>query len=103
MKPLSALQFPEFKKLVKERNRLCFVLLLITAVAYFFVIVSIGFFPQFLALRIGDSAITLGIVFGLFVLFLCVILIGIYTYVANRFLDDSLKKALEKMKQQQII
>ena len=54
-----------FSKFVKFRDRFGLFLAAIMLVIYYIFLVAIGSFPEFLGLRIGNSSVSLGMIFGL--------------------------------------
>lgn len=73
----------KFKNFVAFRNKVSLILSLIVLVCYYAFLLSIGIFPEVLGYRVGPSAITLGIILGIFLIVLCVVATGLYTFFAN--------------------
>ena len=62
---------------------------------YFLFIFIIGFKPETLGILLYDSYITVGIVWGLSIIFFSILLTLVYTLISNKFLD----KIKEKLKE----
>ena len=62
---------------------------------YFSFIFVIGFKPEILGILLHNSYITVGIVWGLSIIFFSIILTLVYTLISNNFLD----KIKEKLKE----
>ena len=62
---------------------------------YFSFIFIIGFKPEILGILLSNSYVTVGIVWGLSIIFFSIILTLIYTLISNNFLD----KIKEKLKE----
>jgi len=54
---------------------------------YFSFIFIIGFKPEILGILLNNSYITVGIVWGLSIIFFSIILTLVYTLISNNFLD----------------
>ncbi|BDQ26673.1 DUF485 domain-containing protein [Helicobacter heilmannii] len=89
----------EFRAFVALRQRVSWVLAGVVFVCYYLFVLGIGLFPQVLAYRLGPSAITLGIVAGMFLIVLCIALTGIYTFLANEHFDTRQAQILDKLKE----
>ena len=57
---------PKFKELVSKRERLAWTLTGIVLVLFFGLFLTVAFNPAVLAIRLGDSFVTTGLVIGLF-------------------------------------
>lgn len=80
---------PQFHELERKRGLLRWTLAIIVLVAAFFYILVTAFAPQIFAAPISSgSAITWGIVVGLFDTVMFVVVIGIYIYRANTEFDQ---------------
>ena len=62
---------------------------------YFSFIFIIGFRPEILGILLDNSYITVGIVWGLSIIFFSILLTLVYTLISNNFLD----KIKEKIKE----
>ncbi|MCX2682640.1 DUF485 domain-containing protein [Campylobacter sp. MIT 21-1685] len=96
------LAFKEFEIFTRFKMRFCLFLTAVILGAYFSFLILVGFFPEFLSIRIGDSAITLGIVFGVCSILLGVLGTGIYSFVVNYFLDSKQEELLARMTKQNL-
>ena len=88
------------KKILYDRfiflNKLiAFTFSLLILIFYFSFIFIIGFKPEILGILIKNSYITVGIVWGLSIIFFSIILTLVYTLISNNFLD----KIKEKLKE----
>ena len=86
-----------FYKFVSFRNKFSLYLSLIILVCYYAFIASVGFFPEILGYRLGPSAISLGIILGVFIIVLSIVSTGIYTLFANKYFDKEQAEVLEEM------
>ncbi|WP_299549086.1 DUF485 domain-containing protein [uncultured Helicobacter sp.] len=77
----------EFKKFVSFRNKVALWLSAVVLVCYYVFVLSIGLFPEILGYRLGPSSITLGIMVGIFLIVLCIVVTGLYTFFANQYFD----------------
>ncbi|BEG57547.1 hypothetical protein NHP21005_12350 [Helicobacter sp. NHP21005] len=87
----------EFRAFIALRQRVSWVLAGVVFACYYLFVLGIGLFPQVLAYRLGPSAITLGIVAGVFLIVLCVVLTGLYTFLANKHFDTHQAQILDKL------
>lgn len=87
---------PDFQKLVSERNRVMIILTVIELIIYFGFILLVAFNKEFLATKLGDGVITIGIPIGIGVIVASFILTGIYVYIANRDFDELSEKIKKK-------
>ncbi len=76
----------KFKDLVKKRLTVSITLTVIILVVYFGFILTIAFYKEFLAIKIGEH-LTLGLPIGIGVIIFAWLLTGIYTRWANRNYD----------------
>lgn len=86
-----------FCKFVSFRNKFSLYLSLIILVCYYAFIASVGFFPEILGYRLGPSAISLGIILGVFIIVLSIVSTGVYTLFANKYFDKEQAEVLEEM------
>ena len=77
----------EFKKFVSFRNKVALWLSAVVLVCYYVFVLSIGLFPEILGYRLGPSSIPLGIMVGIFLIVLCIVVTGLYTFFANQYFD----------------
>ncbi len=87
---------PNFQKLVAERTKISVTLTAIELVIYFGFILLVAFNKQFLAQKLGNSIITIGIPIGIGVIILSFLLTGIYVYIANKEYDELTEKIRQK-------
>lgn len=78
---------PKFKELVSKRERLAWTLTGILLVLFFGLFMTVAFNPSVLAIRIGGSYVTTGLVFGLFQFIFFWILTAFYVRRANSEFD----------------
>jgi uncharacterized membrane protein (DUF485 family) len=91
---------PKFQELVKKRSLFAWILSAIILFVYYAFILIIAFYPEIFGTPIYDGAITtLGIPAGLFVIFLCFVLTGIYVKRTNGEFDALNKQIIEEAKQ----
>lgn len=64
---------------------------------YYAIVGAMGFDPEFLGMKIGDTPVSLGILLGVFFIILCILATGLYTLIANHYLDNELKEALDEL------
>lgn len=79
---------PQYSKLVRDRSRLGWTLTAAVLVVYYGYVLLIAFNKEFLATRIGNGVMTLGIPIGLFVILFTVVITGLYVRHANRTYDE---------------
>ena len=70
--------------------------------SYLFVI-GVGLFPEVLGYRLGPSSITLGIILGIFLIALCIIATGLYTFLANTYFDKDQNEVLEQLEKNGVL
>ncbi|MCH5337062.1 MAG: DUF485 domain-containing protein [Campylobacter sp.] len=84
----------KFKNFVSFRNKFSLLLSLVILVCYYVFVFGIGAFPEILGYRIGDTSITVGIAFGIFIIISCIVTTGLYTFVANQYMDKNQEEIL---------
>ena len=90
---------PKFKELVSKRERLAWTLTGIVLVLFFGLFLTVAFNPAALAVKIGDSLVTTGLVIGLFQFILFWVLTAVYVRRANSDFDALTEQLLrESMK-----
>lgn len=83
---------PEFKKLVKQKNTISWILAILELVLYFGFISLIAFNKPFLAQKLNEAtATTIGIPIAVGTIVLSWVLTGIYIYWANTKYDVMVK------------
>lgn len=87
---------PDFQKLVSERNRVMITLTVTELLVYFGFILLVAFNKEFLASKLGDGVITIGIPIGIGVIIASFILTGVYVYIANKDYDELSEKIKKK-------
>lgn len=87
---------PDFQKLASERNRVMIILTALELIIYFGFILLVAFNKEFLAQKIGEGVITIGIPIGIGVIVLSFILTGVYVYIANKDYDELSEKIKKK-------
>jgi uncharacterized membrane protein (DUF485 family) len=88
-------ELPEFKKMVRRKWRISFILTLTMLFIYFGFILLIAFDKPFLAKPIGQN-MTLGLPVGIGVLLSAWVLTGIYIWWANRYHDNRVREIKKK-------
>lgn len=90
---------PKFKELVSKRERLAWTLTGIVLVLFFGLFLTVAFNPGALAIKVGDSFVTTGLVIGLFQFIFFWVLTAIYVRRANSDFDAMTEQLLrESMK-----
>lgn len=94
-----------FDKFIKLRSKFSLVLSLLILGIYILFLIAVGAYPniQTLGYKIGPSSVSLGIVVGAFIIILCIVLTGLYTFVANKFFDKELQSSLRELREQKIL
>ena len=90
---------PKFKERVSKRERLAWKLTGIVLVLFFGLFLTVAFNPPILAIRLGDSYVTTGLLLGLFEFILFWVLTAFYVVRANSEFDALTEQLLrESMK-----
>ena len=79
---------PEYRKLKQSRSRYGWWLTAAMMVVYYGFILLVAFDKEFLARRLGDGVMTLGVPVGFGVIVFTIILTAIYVRRANREFDE---------------
>ena len=87
---------PKFKELVSKRERLAWTLTGIVLVLFFGLFLTVAFNPGVLAIRLGDSFVTTGLVVGLFQFILFWVLTAFYVVRANSEFDTLTEELLSE-------
>ncbi|PWC27015.1 DUF485 domain-containing protein [Teichococcus aestuarii] len=82
------LRSPNFQALVRQRSGFAWILSALMLGLYFGFIVLVAFAKELMAVRIGGSVVTLGILLGLGVIVAAFVLTGIYVVRANSRFDE---------------
>ena len=78
---------PKFTELVSKRERLAWRLTGIVLVLFFALFLTVGFYPSVLAIKVGGSLVTVGLVIGLAQFILFWTLTAVYFRRANSEFD----------------
>lgn len=70
---------------------------------YYVFVFGIGLFPNVLGYKLGSSSINLGIMWGVFLIVLSIFATGIYTFVANHFLDKEQEYLIKDLEKQELV
>lgn len=89
-------QMPEYIALTQARKKIVWPLSIATIIAYFSLVLTIAFAPQVLGNSVGDGVTSVGIVLGLGIIFLCLIITGIYVAYANRVIEPLTRAIVQK-------
>ena len=92
-----------FYKFVSFRSKFSLFLSCIIFLCYYVFVASIAFAPNILGYRLGPSAITLGVMSGIFIIILCIVTTGIYTFFANKYLDKEQEEILQELEETGVI
>lgn len=85
------LESEKFKELVKKRLRVSLSLTALMLIVYFGFILTIAFYKELLAIKIGEH-ITLGLPIGISIIVFAWLLTGFYTRWANNKYDKSVRE-----------
>lgn len=78
---------PKFKELVSKRERLAWTLTGIVLVLFFGLFLTVAFYPAVLAIKLGDSFVTTGLLIGFFQFVFFWLLTAVYVRRANSEFD----------------
>ncbi|WP_300449115.1 DUF485 domain-containing protein [Helicobacter mastomyrinus] len=92
-----------FKQFVSFRNKISLILSVVILCAYYIFILGVGLFPDVLGYRLGPSSITLGIILGVFLIVLCIVATGLYTFLANTYFDKEQQEILDSLQKHNVI
>ncbi len=92
-----------FKQFVSFRNKILLILSVVILCAYYIFILGVGLFPDVLGYRLGPSSITLGIILGVFLIVLCIVATGLYTFLANTYFDKEQQEILDSLQKHNVI
>ena len=92
-----------FRQFVSFRNKFGLTLAIAVLICHYGFIIGVGFFPEVLGYRLGPSSITLGIMFGIFLIVLSIVLTGIYTLFANKYFDKEQEEVIDELRQNGLI
>lgn len=97
------LENTRFIKFVKFRDTFGLALAVIILVFYYAFVFAVGTFPEVLGYKLGPSSISLGLMLGAFIIITCIVLTGLYTFIANKFFDKELESSLRELKEAGIL
>lgn len=92
-----------FRQFVSFRNKIALVMSVVILCAYYIFVLGVGLFPEVLGYRLGPSSITLGIIVGIFLIALCIVATGLYTFLANTYFDKDQEEILDSLRESKII
>ena len=87
----------KFQELVKKKRSFSLFLSAIILIVYYSFILIVAFYPTLLGVPISEGKVTtVGIIAGLFIIFLAIILTGFYVRRANSEFDKLTKEVIEE-------
>lgn len=89
-------QMPEYQALTKARKKILIPLSIAIIVAYFALVLAIGFFPASLGLSPWGGTTSIGVSLGLALILFCFVITGIYVRYANRVLEPLITQIQKK-------
>lgn len=92
-----------FKRFVSFRNKISLILSIVILLAYYIFILGVGLLPDVLGYRLGPSSITLGIIVGIFLIVLCIVATGLYTFLANNYFDKEQEAILKHLAKENVL
>lgn len=92
---------PKFKELVSKRERLAWTLTGIVLVLFFGLFLTVAFNPAVLAIRLGGSFVTTGLLIGFFEFVFFWILTAVYVRRANSEFDALTEALLRESSKEQ--
>jgi cation/acetate symporter len=87
---------PKFKELVSKRERLAWTLTGIVLVLFFGLFLTVAFYPAVLAIKLGESFVTTGLLIGLSQFIFFWILTAVYVRRANSEFDALTQELLRE-------
>jgi uncharacterized membrane protein (DUF485 family) len=96
LKIQEVLQSKEFKKLIKKRWAVAFLLTTVMLLAYFGFLLMVAFDKDFFKQKVGEVT-TIAIPIGIGLIVLAWVMTGIYTYWANNFYDKEVEEIKKKL------
>lgn len=91
------LRNPKFQKMVKKKSTLSWTLTVIMLVLYVGFMLLVGYNKEFLMSSFSGGVTTWGIPLGLGIIVLSFLLCGVYSFIANRTLDQLSEEALKEV------
>lgn len=92
-----------FKTFISLKSKLALILSLLIFVCYYAFVLGIGLFPDVLGYQLGPSSISLGIILGIFLMLLCMVATGVYTFIANYFFDKEQNAILKDLQKEGLL
>jgi uncharacterized membrane protein (DUF485 family) len=89
-------QMPEYIALTAARKRIIWPLATLVISAYFALILTIAFAPAALGTPIGAGITSVGVILGLSIIFLCLVVTGVYVTYANRVIEPLTRAVVQK-------
>lgn len=89
----------KFGKFCSFRTKFGVVLSLGVMALYYLFVVLVGAAPDILGYKIGPSSVTVGILFGLFIIVTCIAATGLYTFIANKYFDKEQDRIIDQLKE----
>ncbi len=83
-----------YSSLAARRRRMCYSLTFINIALYMAYVLSMGYARDFVAMRVGDGALNVGVVFTMFVIVFSALLSWFYVWWANSRFDPALRQLL---------
>lgn len=96
LKIQEVLQSKEFKKLIKKRWAVAFLLTTVMLLAYFGFLLMVAFDKDFFKQKVGEVT-TIAIPIGIGLIVLAWVMTGIYTCWANNFYDKEVEEIKKKL------
>ena len=93
----------KFRNFIAFRNKISLILSLVGLGCFYVFVIGVGLFPEVLGYRLGPSSITLGIILGIFLIALCIIATGLYTFLANTYFDKDQNEVLEQLEKNGVL
>ncbi len=91
------LQNPKFKELIKKKRNLSWTLTAIMLIVYVGFMLLVGYNKEFLSSSFDGGVTTWGIPLGLGIIVLSFVLCGVYSFIANRTLDQLSEEAMREV------
>jgi len=86
----------KFKELVKKRLRVSLTLTVVILIVYFGFILTIAFYKELLAAKIGEH-LTIGLPIGIGIIVFAWLITGLYTRWANHSYDKSVRELRDQV------
>ena len=82
----------DFALLISLKKKIVLPLLIIIIGSYFSFILCIAYYPELLTIKISDSTISFGIIFGFFLIILIFFITVLYVHLSNKYIEPLIKK-----------